>query len=212
METIYIPPHHRERDVNVIHDFMDEFSFATVVSATPDLRASHVPVLLDRHIQPFGRLLGHLARNNPQLAAFDGKQQTMILFQGPHAYVSPSWYVSKQNVPTWNYAAVHASGRARAVDDAAELESFLAQLTTRHETFEGTGWTMDGLAENYRTKMLRGAVLFVMDIESLEAKFKLGAERSVEDKAGMIAGLRASRGGQALAGFLEANLRRTGKL
>ncbi|MFN7939545.1 MAG: FMN-binding negative transcriptional regulator [Bryobacteraceae bacterium] len=212
METIYIPERHQERDLGVSLSFMDEFSFATVVTAMPELRASHIPLLLDRTAKPYGTILGHLAKGNPQLAAFDGEQQTMILFRGPHAYISPAWYATEQAVPTWNFAAVHATGRARIVADPQRFEAFLKALTAKHETYEGTNWTMDGLTPAYKQNMLRGAQLFEMPIETLEAKFKTGAERSAEDRAGMLAALAGSKRERTMAEFMELCYRRYGKL
>ncbi len=212
METIYIPERHQERDLEVILSFMEEFSFGTVITAKPGLRASHVPLLVDRSIPPFGRIVGHLAKGNPQLDAFDGEQETLIVFRGPHAYISPAWYATEQAVPTWNFAVVHATGRARLVADVAQLETCLALLTKKHEDFQGTGWSMDGLTEAYKQNMLRGAVLFEMDIQQLEAKFKVGAERSAEDRAGMLAGLAGSAGERSMGEFMELCYRREGKL
>ncbi|MBS1824326.1 MAG: FMN-binding negative transcriptional regulator [Acidobacteria bacterium] len=212
METIYIPERHQERDLEVILSFMEEFSFATVVTASPGLWASHIPLLLDRSVKPYGLILGHLAKGNPQLATFDGEQQTLILFRGPHAYISPAWYATEQAVPTWNFAAVHATGRARTVSDPERFEAFLTALTARHESYEGTNWTMDGLTPTYKQNMLRGAQLFEMPIENLEAKFKTGAERSAEDRAGMLAALAGSKRERTMAEFMELCYRRYGKL
>ncbi|MBL8218650.1 MAG: FMN-binding negative transcriptional regulator [Bryobacterales bacterium] len=127
METIYIPERHRERDLEVIYSFLEEFAFATVVTGKPELMASHVPLLVGRGAEGLGRVEGHLAKGNPQLACFDGEQQTLMVFRGPHAYISPAWYATEQAVPTWNFAVVHVTGRARVVDDPQRL----AQV--RHE-------------------------------------------------------------------------------
>lgn len=208
METIYIPERHRERDPERILSFLEEFPFATVITAKPGLQASHVPLLLSRDGGRIGRIEGHLAKGNPQLEAFDGEQDTLIVFRGPHAYISPAWYETEQSVPTWNFAVVHVTGRARAVQDAERLEAFLTRLTSRHEAHEGTNWTMDGLSATYRSNMLRGAVMFEMDIENIEAKFKTGAERSAADRTGMLAGLAQSKPERTMAEFMDAAYRR----
>lgn len=208
METIYIPERHRERDLEVIYSFLEEFAFATVVTGKPELMASHVPLLVERAAGGMGRVEGHLAKGNPQLACFDGDQQTLMIFRGPHAYISPAWYATEQAVPTWNFAAVHVVGRARVVDDPQRLEAFLTRLTERHESYQGTHWSMGGLSESYKQNMLRGAVLFEMDIDQVEAKFKTGAERSEADRAGMLHGLAGSAPEQSMAEFMRRTYRR----
>lgn len=208
METIYVPERHQERDLEVIYSFLAEFSFATVVTGQPGLQASHVPLLVDRSAGGLGKVEGHLASGNPQLECFDGKQQTLILFRGPHAYISPAWYATEQAVPTWNFAVVHVSGRARVVNDPRRLEDFLTRLTERHESYQGTNWSMQGLSESYRNNMLRGAVLFEMEIEQIEAKFKTGAERSAADRNGMLEGLAGSPPEQSMADFMRRTYRR----
>jgi transcriptional regulator len=129
METIYIPERHRERDLEVIQAFPEGFAFATVVTGKPGLPASHVPWLVERAAGGLGRVEGHLAKGNPQLACFDGEQQTLMMFRGPHACISPAWYATGQAAPTWNFAAVHVTGRAQVVDDRQRLEEFLTRLT-----------------------------------------------------------------------------------
>ncbi|MBL8178983.1 MAG: FMN-binding negative transcriptional regulator [Bryobacterales bacterium] len=208
METIYIPERHRERDVGAIYSFLEEFPFATVVTGKPGLMASHVPLLLERGGGGLGRIEGHLAKGNPQLRCFDGEQETLAMFRGPHAYISPAWYETEQAVPTWNFAAVHVTGRARLVEDMEKLKAFVTRLTERHERHEGTKWSMDGLSESYKQNMLRGAVMFEMEIERMEAKFKTGAERSEADRAGMLRGLAERQPEETMAGFMSRTYRR----
>ena len=94
-----------------LQDFMEEFNFATVVTQRDgELTASHIPFLLDRSVEPYGVLRAHVAIRNPQLKDFRSGSQALVIFQGPHTYISPSWYVKPENVPTWNYTVVHAYG------------------------------------------------------------------------------------------------------
>ena len=108
---------------------MDEFAFVDLVTATPSLRITHIPVWLDRKAGQHGTLHGHLSRQNPQTNTFDGKQQAVIVFRGPHSYISPTWYTKTTDVvPTWNFAVVHATGALRPVTGKKELHDLLAKL------------------------------------------------------------------------------------
>lgn len=114
---MYLPESFAERDPDKLHAFIREHSFATVISSDGDgLTASHIPLLLETG-SGNGVLIGHLARANQQWRLFDGNHETLIVFQGPDAYVSPAWYETELSVPTWNYAAVHAYGFPSVVDD-----------------------------------------------------------------------------------------------
>src|SRR5215475_10815360 len=116
-ESLYIPKAHVVEDRKFLHDFMDEYSFVDLVTSAPDIRITHIPVVLDRTRGEYGTIFGHISRQNPQTAAFDGKQPAVIVFRGPHAYISPTWYTKTDVVPTWNFAVVHASGKLRAITE-----------------------------------------------------------------------------------------------
>ena len=116
-ESLYIPKAHRIEDRALLLDFMDEYPFVEVVTAAPSLRITHIPVLLDRKTGAYGTLFGHMSRNNPQSQAFDGRQSAVVVFRGPHSYISPSWYARAEGVPTWNFAVVHASGKPKPIED-----------------------------------------------------------------------------------------------
>ena len=106
---MYIPESFRESHLATLHAFIRQNSFGTLVSEQDgELVASHLPFLLDPERGPYGTLVAHMARANPHWQAFDGDAEALAIFQGPHAYISPSWYATEQSVPTWNYTAVHA--------------------------------------------------------------------------------------------------------
>ncbi len=105
---MYVPKLFAVEDSATLQDFMDEFNFATMVTGRDsELTASHIPFLLDRSVGPYGALRAHIAIRNPQLKDLQSGDQALVIFQGPHSYVSPSWYVNPENVPTWNYTVVH---------------------------------------------------------------------------------------------------------
>jgi predicted FMN-binding regulatory protein PaiB len=117
---MYVPKAFAADDLPKLQDFMEEFNFATVVTQrNGELTASHIPFLLDRSVEPYGVLRAHVAIRNPQLQDFRSGSRALIIFQGPHTYISPSWYVNPRNVPTWNYTVVHAYGVPKMLDQAA---------------------------------------------------------------------------------------------
>ncbi len=185
--SLYIPAPHRVEDRTLLHDFMDEYAFVELVTSTPSLRITHIPVLLDRNASANGTILGHISRNNPQSAAFDGRQSAVIVFRGPHAYISPSWYAKTEAVPTWNFAAVHATGTPKPIVEKKAVRELLARLIQKFENrYSGSAYDFAKLPDSYVYGMIEGIAAFEMPIDSLEGKFKLGQERSEADKAGIL--------------------------
>jgi transcriptional regulator len=199
--SVYIPSHHRVDDLKAMHDLMDEFSFASVITAAPSLRVTHIPIVLDRGAGKYGRLTGHVARNNPQHHAFDGKQPALIVFQGPHRYISPSWFNKEKMVPTWNFAVVHASGRPRANEDPKFLYDFLNRLIAKNESYEKSEWNLSKVPEAYKAGLITGIVALEMDIELLEGKFKLGLDAAPADQEKLLAGLKGAANERTLYEF-----------
>lgn len=190
--SLYIPKAHLVEDRTVLHDLMDEFAFADLVTASPAPRITHLPVMLDRTEGPYGTLRGHIARQNEQAKAFDSAQDAVIVFRGPNAYISPLWYHTAQAVPTWNFAAVHATGKLRAVADAKALLELLKRLTARFESYGGR-YNLAKLPESYIEGLLARAVGFEMRIERLEGKFKLGQDRSEAEREEILQHLQDAR-------------------
>ena len=188
--TLYVPKAHRVDDRAFLHDFMDEYSFVDLVTSSPSLRITHIPVILDRTAGVYGKILGHISRQNPQGHAFDGRQTGVIVFRGPHGYISPTWYAKTDVVPTWNFAVVHATGRLRAITEKDALHDLLARLIDKFEGNQGSGYDFSKLPDNYVSSLMGGILGFEMQIESLEGKFKLGQERSDADKQGVLEHLR----------------------
>jgi len=177
---------------------MDEFAFVDLITTSPALRITHIPVLLDRAAGPYGAILGHVSRQNEQAKAFDGRQEAVIVFRGPHGYISPAWYHNRQAVPTWNFAVVHATGKLRAVTEPRALHAFLARLIDKFESYQGTDYDFSKLPDGYVNGMLTGIVGFEMPIELLEGKFKLGQDRSEADRQGILSHLEKARGERSL--------------
>lgn len=205
---MYIPDAFRVEDAETMFAFIDAHPFATLVSVLEGKPfASHLPLLLDRES---GVLLGHVARPNPHASAFDGSSAALAIFHGPHAYVSPTWYVAP-GVPTWNYAAVHVAGCPRRVEEGERLAEVVARLTARFEgedspivaALRGTGAPPPGLDPH---KLLKGIVGFEMKIERIEGKFKLGQNRSAADREKMLGHLsHGNAEARTLADFIREN-------
>ncbi|TWC39501.1 PaiB family negative transcriptional regulator [Pseudomonas sp. SJZ079] len=193
---MYLPPSFRQDDLAELHRQVAACRLATVVNLGPDgLQASHLPLLLMPEEGEFGTLYGHFARANPHWRALAGGE-TLVICNGPDAYVSPSWYPAKAEhgkvVPTWNYIAVHAYGQAEVFDDAERLLALVSRLSERHEAGRAQPWAVSEAPRDYLAGMLRAIVGFALPIERLEGKWKLGQNRSAADQRGVHEGLNAS--------------------
>ncbi len=192
---MYIPQHFNEDRIDVLHDAIRRSGLATLVSMTADgLIASHVPLLLDPEPAPYGTLIGHFARPNPHGRVTDPNVQTLAIFQGPDAYITPSWYATKQEtgkvVPTWNYTAIHAYGTLESFDDPDRLLDIVTRLTDRQEAGRAKPWAVSDAPADYVQGMLKGIVGIALPIVRLEGKVKMSQNRPPADRAGVIQGLR----------------------
>jgi transcriptional regulator len=199
---MYVPGSFKVDDEAQIEAFLRRYDFATLVSApATGMVASHVPLLVRR--APEGLVLvGHVARANPHWRLMDGQGESMAIFQGPHGYVSPTWYASGPAVPTWNYTAVHAYGKPRVAADPTFARELLREMVAGYEE----AWRIEDLPPPFTASLMAAIVAFEMPVDRLEAKFKLGQNRSAEDRAGTIAGLNraATPEAAALAAFMAA--------
>src|SRR6266581_5611830 len=201
---MYIPKAFREDDINTLHTFMREYSFATLITLHEDVPfATHLPFILNARRGPYGILLAHMARANPQWHDFVSEQEALVIFQGPHAYISPSWYEVELSVPTWNYAVVHAYGIPRLIEESEELYKLLKTLIETHEAQFENSWPFQ-LPDDYLQKMMRGIVGFEIEITRLEGKFKLSQNRTEAERENVIAALQESRDTLAVAELMRS--------
>jgi transcriptional regulator len=191
---MYIPKHFSENDLSVLQTVMREYSFATLVSAQEDgvPIATPLPFLYEAEPAPYGVLRAHMALGNPQWRTFQPEREVLVIFQGPHAYISPSWYEVELSVPTWNYATVHAYGKPRIITDHTELYTHLKALVATHEAQFANPWPFERLPVDYIERMMKGVVGFAVTITRLEGKFKMSQNRSENERARVSAELRAS--------------------
>jgi transcriptional regulator len=200
---MYLPKHFAETDVGVMHELMRAFPLATLVTFGPDgLDANHIPLLLDATAGPNGTLRGHIARANPLAADATVNRKTLVIFKGPDSYISPSGYATKAEhgkvVPTWNYAAVHAYGELRLIDDAEWLLTQLHTLTAEHEAGLPHPWTVDDAPADYIGKMLGAIVGIEISIDRLVGKWKVSQNQPAVNQASLIAAL----DGDPMAGLI----------
>jgi transcriptional regulator len=189
--AMYVPKHFGEDDAERLAMLIEENGFGVLVTVFAGRPfASHIPFIYDR-----GRnaLLGHVARANPQWRHFPGGSEVMVLFQGPHAYISPSWYRSP-GVPTWNYAVAHVYGSAQALEDPSRIKAIVERLTEKYEHDNKPPWVA-----TYDPRMLNAIVGIEVAINEVQAKFKLSQNRSATDRAAVIAKLEASGSESSLA-------------
>ena len=198
---MYIPATNAEHRPEVMFDFIEAHSLGVLVTTSIEgLFATHLPLLLDRSRGNHGALEGHVARANPQHAFPAGETDALVIFSGPDAYISPSFYPSKEIhgkvVPTWNYVAVHAYGRVRYNSDPVFLRAHVERLTAHHESGRARPWSVGDTPEGYVDGMLRAIVGVEIDITRLEGKWKMSQNRPTEDIDGVVAGLSVSDDGQ----------------
>jgi len=201
---VYEPSAFKEKRIDVLHQMMRANPLATLIS-TDDTGfvADHIPMLVESEPEPLGLLRGHVARANPVWRKADHTGETLVIFQGPQAYISPSLYPTKREtgevVPTWDYAVVHAYGTLRFFDDSAGLLTLVSCLTNVQEFTRKEPWNVDDAPSNYIDKMLRAIVGFELTITRLTGKWKVSQNRTAVDQRGVVRGLRADGGAQSVA-------------
>lgn len=203
---MYIPEPFKQHDAAAMQALMRSSSLATLVTRSADgMVADHIPLHLSAEPHPFGLLQGHVARANPLWHSHPAGVDVLAIFHGPDAYISPAWYASKQEtqkvVPTWNYAAVHAYGRLRVIDDRAWLKEHLAALTQHHETSVSSTWSMGDAPEDYIERLLGIIVGIEIAVTRIEGKWKASQNRPSADRDSVSSTLRA-RGDGAMADLM----------
>lgn len=197
MASTYPSPAFREDRVDVLHSAIRELYFGLLVTRPEDgFATSYLPWELDAGRGKHGTLVGHLARYNPQWRVPGGGADALVVFQGPHAYVSPSWYPGKRDdprqVPTWDYLAVEVRGKLVTFDDEARLHDLLNRLTERNEAGREHRWHVSDAPDDYVRAEMRHIVGIEIGIESLIGRYKLSQNRDAADQEGARAGLAAA--------------------
>ncbi|EJQ59410.1 transcriptional regulator [Bacillus mycoides] len=198
---MYIPKHFTIQDEETKYEMIEQNSFATLFSQHNGAPyATHLPLLLNKATLT---LYGHFARPNEQWKD-SGNQQVLAVFQGPHSYISPSWYETNKAVPTWNYVAVHVYGELEIVEDEQELIDSLQDLVHKYENPKST-YSLNNVDPNYMEGLSRGIVGFRIKINKIEGKAKLSQNHSVERRELVIEELEkvGSEGGRGIAELMK---------
>lgn len=181
---MYVPKYYKVSDLEEIKEFIQHNSFATIVSIRKGKPiAAHIPVLLKK-IEDDYYLTGHLAYGNPLWKTFEEVQDILVIFNGPHAYISSSWY-EHENVPTWNYQAVHVYGKASLIE-GMDLEQDLTSLLEKYESFRENPVLWDKLSPKLLQQEMKGIKGFKIKVEEVQAAYKLSQNRNASDYANII--------------------------
>jgi transcriptional regulator len=201
---MYSPKHFEELRPEVLHGMIRSCPLAALVTlGTDGLVVNHLPFLLDTAAGEFGTLRGHMARANPMCRQFSDRLESIVIFQGTNAYISPNWYPGKRDqgkaVPTWNYAVVHAHGFPRIVEDGAWLLQNVSEMSDAQEALQRVPWKVADAPGEYIDGLLKAIVGIEIPIAKLVGKWKVSQNRPAADRQGVIDGLEARNDPQSLA-------------
>ena len=191
-ESLYIPRPHLVEDRQLLHDFMDEFSFVDLVTCSPEIRITHIPVILDRNAGKYGTLYGHVSRQNPQGETFDALSRggripwTSLLYLPDLVHEDPG-------SPDMELRRGPRERKAKAITDEKVLYELLLKLVGKFEPYEKAAYDLSTLPDSFKYGMIGGIIGFEMEIERLECKFKLGQERSDADRESILRNLQAEK-------------------
>lgn len=218
---MYLPPHFDESRPEELRRLIAEYPLGALVLRGPaGFDANHLPFLFDAPAGGEGakdgvkgRLLAHVARNNPLWQEAKDGDEALVIFRGPDAYVSPNWYPTKhethRTVPTWNYQVVHAHGTIQIHDDEPFVRGVVARLTREHETRAGQNppWKMTDSPRDYIDQQLRAIVGIEILVDRLVGKFKLSQNREERDRVSVASELDRRGGGKTAAAMRDADKR-----
>lgn len=196
---MYVPAQFEETRPEAMHELMRQHPLGALVTLGSDgLNANHIPFEIDPHSAPFGTLRAHVARNNPVWRDHSQELESLVVFQGAQAYISPSWYATKQEdprvVPTYNFMVVHAFGQLRVIEDPAWLRALLERLTDANEAGRAEAWRISDAPESYIEKMLAAIVGIEIPISRLVGKWKVSQNQPQANRASVVRALRSEGG------------------
>ncbi|HIF00458.1 MAG TPA: FMN-binding negative transcriptional regulator [Planctomycetes bacterium] len=187
---MYTPPSFVVDDLEALHNFIQAHSFGVLTSVhdkTPT--ASHLPLLLERNSGQQGTLVGHMARENPQWKTA-ADTEVLIIFHGPHAYISPSWFGDTNVLPTWNYVAVHVYGTLKIEHDPQRLHDIVRRYVNFYEAEMPAPWELESAEDEFVTQLVAAIVGFTITIDRIEGKSKLNQNHGAERQQNVVNGLR----------------------
>lgn len=208
---MYEPTHFVEADIGKLHGFIRSFPLGLLISSDASgVQANPLPFILDSDSGEKGLLRAHLARANLQWQHIEGGSEVLVVFQGPDAYVTPSWYATKKEhgkvVPTWNYVMVQVRGTVKVVHDMDWLHAQISALTGLHEGGRADAWALSDAPQHYIEMQKRGIVGLEISITDIRGKWKVSQNRSHEDQVGVADGLDAE-GNTAMASAVSSYIK-----
>jgi transcriptional regulator len=211
---MYIPAHFEESRIEVLHDLILTHPLSTLVTMSSiGINANHIPLHLIQQAGQYGKLQGHVARENPVWSDLVNDVETLVIFQGPSNYISPSWYPTKQEhgkvVPTWNYVTVHAYGTLRVIEDPVWIKIQLESLTAQQEASFDKPWAISDAPVEFTNKMMGAIVCIEILITKLIGKWKVSQNQPAINRAGVVEGLESL--GKSAATELAAAIDKTMK-
>ncbi len=190
---MYIPPHTQVVDVAKISDLVRTYPFGILINSKDNRPAgTHLPFLLPGNAEPGGKLLSHMAKMNPQWQQIEDGGEVLTIFNGPHTFISSSWYKVNDGIPTWNYASVHIYGKLRLINDVDEVMHLLKQTIATFDPPTLPLWE-DAKHLEYFRKHTKGVVAFEIEITKVEAKWKMSQNRNEEDQKRVVDALLTQR-------------------
>jgi transcriptional regulator len=196
---MYTPPAYAETNEPWLRARMREWSFATLVThGAEGLNATHLPFLIDDD-GPHGLLTTHLARGNAQYRDLKAGASALVIFQGPHAFISPSWYTNRLTFPTWNYTAIHVQGTPEVIDDVDAIHAVLTRTVATYDTPLGGEWAFGAMPAELTASRLKAIAAVHIPIARIEGKIKLNQDKSIDDRRGVIAALEQQGDAQSRA-------------
>jgi transcriptional regulator len=201
---MYIPPHFEQPNIEVMHELIRNYPLATLVTLGSDgINANHIPLHFSVTPELFGVLRGHVARSNPIWHDLAPDIDALAIFHGPDAYISPSWYATKQEagkkvVPTWNYTVVHAYGSLRIIDNASWVRAQLEALTKHNEAVFPEPWAVSDAPEDFTEKLIEAVIGIEIVITRLSGKWKVSQNQPPQNQSSVIQELNASGQNEAV--------------
>lgn len=192
---MHIPHIYKNQNISAVKSFLEENSFGILLNLTDNrITGTHIPIELDVNEQGQDVLVGHISKANPQWKTFEDGEEVLAIFPGPHSYISSSWY-EKENVPTWNYVAVHIYGTIKIIKGEALLTS-LKKLVNKYEKHMENPVTVEGMS-NKTLKQINGIIGFSIKITDIQAAEKLSQNRNDKDHHNIISELEGNEDTQS---------------
>jgi transcriptional regulator len=213
---MYQPPHFREDDLAVQHGLICAHPLGLLISTGENGPvANAIPFHLDPSFGTKGRLQAHVARANGQWQQIRDGAPVLVVFQGPHSYITPSWYETKREtgkvVPTWNYAIVQVRGPAQVIDDAVWIRTQIEALTRDQEDSRAEPWAVGDAPDAFVASQIKGIIGIEIDIAEIDGKWKVSQNRSTADSNGVAAGLEAESAAMSDAAVMARLVRERAK-